>query len=94
MLDFPRWKIILISLTSLIGVMLAVPNFLTDDQIENLPGFFPSSQVTLGLDLQGGAHFLLEVDTAETISKLLLDKGQGLRDDRGNRKKFVAAGTP
>ena len=81
MLDFPRWKIITIALTALIGVMLAVPNFLSDEQIDSLPGFLPSKQVTLGLDLQGGAHFLLEVDTAETIEKLLLDKGQELRDD-------------
>ncbi len=81
MLDFPRWKVISIILTSLIGIMLALPNFLTNEQIENLPGFLPSSQITLGLDLQGGAHFLLEVDTAETIKKLLLDKGQSLRDD-------------
>ncbi len=81
MLDFPRWKVIMISLTALIGVMLSVPNFLSDEQIENLPGFMPSSQVTLGLDLQGGAHFLLEVDTAETIRNLLLEKGQTIRDD-------------
>lgn len=81
MLDFPRWKIIMISLTALIGVMLAVPNFLSDEQIENLPGFMPTSQVTLGLDLQGGAHFLLEVDTEETIRNMLLSKGQAIRDD-------------
>lgn len=81
MLDFPRWKIILISLTALIGVTLSVPNFLSDEQIESLPGFMPSSQVTLGLDLQGGAHFLLEVDTEETIQNMLLNKRQAIRDD-------------
>lgn len=80
MLEFPRWKVISIALFSLIGVMLAVPNFLSDEQIENLPGFFPSSQVTLGLDLQGGAHFLMEVDTAGVISNMLLDRGQTIRD--------------
>lgn len=81
MLDFPRWKIIMISITAFIGVLLSVPNFLTDEQISNLPGFMPSKQVTLGLDLQGGAHFLLEVDTEETIHNLLLNKGQAIRDD-------------
>lgn len=81
MLDFPRWKVIMIALTSLIGVMLAMPNFLSDEQIESLPGFLPSSQITLGLDLQGGAHFLMEVDSSSIISNLLLDKGQSIRDD-------------
>lgn len=81
MLDFPRWKVITIALVTLIGVMLAVPNFLTDEQIADLPDFMPSSQVTLGLDLQGGAHFLLEVDASGIISNMLLDKGQTVRDD-------------
>tara|TARA_R110002096_G_scaffold367840_1_gene561131 strand:+ start:73491 stop:75104 length:1614 start_codon:yes stop_codon:yes gene_type:complete len=81
MLDFPRWKILTILMVSFIGVLMAMPNFLSDEQIEGLPGFLPTSQVTLGLDLQGGAHFLLEVDTEETIAKMLLDKGQRIRDD-------------
>lgn len=81
MLDFPRWKILTIVMVAFIGVLMAMPNFLSDEQIEGLPGFLPSSQVTLGLDLQGGAHFLLEVDTEETIAKMLLDKGQRIRDD-------------
>ena len=81
MLEFPRWKVILIVLTAFLGVLLAVPNFLTDEQIENLPYFMPKSQITLGLDLQGGAHFLLEVDASGVISNMLLDKGQTIRDD-------------
>ena len=81
MLEFPRWKIVSIALFSLIGVMLAVPNFLSDEQIESLPDFFPTSQVKLGLDLQGGAHFLMEVDTDGVIANMLLDRGQSIRDE-------------
>ena len=81
MLEFPRWKVITIALATLIGVLLAVPNFLTDEQIAGLPDFMPKSQVTLGLDLQGGAHFLLEVDASGVIENMLLDKGQTIRDD-------------
>jgi len=86
MLEFPRWKIVSIALFSLIGVMFAVPNFLSDEQIESLPDFFPSSQVTLGLDLQGGAHFLMEVDTAGVIANMLLDRGQTIRDELSDEK--------
>lgn len=39
MLEFPRWKVITIVLFALFGVMLAVPNFLSDEQIESLPGW-------------------------------------------------------
>ena len=81
MLDFPRWKVLTIIIVSFLGILMAMPNFLTDNQIDDLSGFLPSNRVTLGLDLQGGAHFLLEVDTNETIAKMLLDKGQRIRDD-------------
>ncbi|MDG1437811.1 MAG: protein translocase subunit SecD [Emcibacteraceae bacterium] len=86
MLEFPRWKVLSIAFFTLIGVMLAVPNLLSDEQIDGLPGFFPSSQVTLGLDLQGGAHFLMEVDTDGVIANMLLDRGQSLRDDLSEEK--------
>lgn len=86
MLEFPRWKVITIVLFALFGVMLAVPNFLSDEQIESLPGFMPTSQITLGLDLQGGAHFLMEVDTDGVIANMLLDRGQGIRDDLSEEK--------
>jgi len=95
MLDFPRWKVIMIALTSLIGVMLAVPNFLDDEQIEALPGFFPSSQINLGLDLQGGAHLLMGVDVSEVINRLLEDKRDNIRDDlrrEGIRHRITTSG--
>ncbi|MBL4602847.1 MAG: protein translocase subunit SecD [Emcibacteraceae bacterium] len=86
MLDFPRWKIITITLVTLFGVLLALPNFLTDEQIDSLPDFMPKSQVTLGLDLQGGAHFLMEVDTKGVMANMLLDRGQNIRDELSDEK--------
>lgn len=81
MLDFPRWKIITITLVSLIGMLLAVPNFLSEEQLENLPSFFPKNQITLGLDLQGGAHLLMEVDVSGVIKTLLEDKEETIREE-------------
>ncbi len=39
-----------------------LPNLLTPDQRANLPSFMPKHAMTLGLDLQGGAHLVLEVN--------------------------------
>ena len=65
MLDFPRWKVVLITLVALFGVVSAAPNFLSDEQLNSLPDFLPKKQLTLGLDLQGGVHLLMEVDLTE-----------------------------
>ncbi|GEQ96958.1 hypothetical protein JCM17844_05950 [Iodidimonas gelatinilytica] len=86
MLDFPPWKIAVVLLLSFVGLVAAVPNFLSDDQIESLPGFLPDNRITLGLDLQGGAHMLLEVDAdaivSERLANLEAEIREALRDKR------------
>jgi preprotein translocase subunit SecD len=65
MLDFPRWKIWVIALTILAGLIFAAPNFLSEEQAASLPRGVPSQQLNLGLDLRGGSHILLEADPAD-----------------------------
>ncbi|MCW4114874.1 protein translocase subunit SecDF [Aurantimonas sp. MSK8Z-1] len=77
MLYFARWKTILIWLTVLAGVLLALPNLFTKEQLAGLPSWVPKQQITLGLDLQGGSYILLEVDRASLVA----DRLQTLRDD-------------
>ena len=62
MLYFSRWKTVLIWLTVLVGVVFALPNLLSRQTLDQLPGFLPKDQLTLGLDLQGGSYILLEID--------------------------------
>lgn len=80
MLNFPRWKMIMICLLSVLGILAAIPNFLSDDQLKNYPDFLPSSRVTLGLDLQGGVHLLMEVDLTEVEKEKLESKRGDIRD--------------
>lgn len=61
----------------LFGMAAAAPNVLSPRQLAALPDWLPKQQVTLGLDLRGGAHLVLEVDSdALTDSRL-----QSLQDD-------------
>ena len=71
MLNFPRWKIIVILTVCLAGLLTAFPNFLPSERAAGLPDFMPSRQINLGLDLQGGSHMLLEVDVPAVISERL-----------------------
>src|SRR5262245_10940297 len=71
MLDFPRWKVWLVSLIVLAGVLLAIPSLLPKDQVERWPAWLPSARVNLGLDIAGGSQLLLEADIADAAKQRL-----------------------
>ena len=76
MLYFTRWKATAIILTAFIVCLFAVPNFLPEKMVQSWPKW-AQRHVVLGLDLQGGSHILLEVDS-NAVRK---EKLETLRDD-------------
>jgi protein-export membrane protein SecD len=68
MLYFQTWKLILIIGACLLGVALALPNAFSPETVAKWPAFVPKKQISLGLDLRGGSHLLLEVDMS-TVEK-------------------------
>ncbi|MCI4661771.1 MAG: protein translocase subunit SecD [Neomegalonema sp.] len=68
MLHFALWKKVLMALVVFIGVLAALPNLLGPSARDSLPGFLPSQTVNLGLDLQGGSHFLLEAQVGDSYA--------------------------
>jgi preprotein translocase subunit SecD len=92
MLDFPRWKIWGIVAVLLVGVILALPNFVPTSVLSQLPNGLPRQQINLGLDLRGGSHILLEADVAD-VRKQRLDTLEEtvrseLRNATGGRISF------
>ena len=71
MVYFAKWKVILILAVIGLGLVFAAPNFLTAKQAESLPTWLPHKQISLGLDLQGGSHLLLEVDVETVLRERL-----------------------
>ena len=71
MLYFARWKITLVIVVCLAGIIFVAPNFLSSRQAGNLPVWLPHQQINLGLDLRGGSHLLLEVDVEALIKERL-----------------------
>jgi SecD/SecF fusion protein len=69
------------SLFILVGLLSALPNILPDHILQRLPSWYANNTFTLGLDLRGGSHLLLEVDTRN----LLKEKNQDLADQIGTR---------
>ncbi|WP_156255070.1 protein translocase subunit SecD [Sandarakinorhabdus oryzae] len=60
MLDFPKWKTWSMWLTVLVCALLALPNALPPSMLASIPDGLPKSQLSLGLDLRGGSHLMLE----------------------------------
>lgn len=94
MLNFSKWKIAWVAFISLTAVLFAFPNFLTEEQAAGLPGWLPSDQINLGLDLQGGSYRLLEVQTeiavVERQDNLLDEVRRELRSKKIRATGFVA----
>ena len=88
MLHFTRFRVLLIVATCLAGLLVALPNFFSKETVANWPRFLPHWQVPLGLDLRGGAHILLAMDTEE----LRKDWLQTLRDDARKQMREAKIG--
>ncbi len=54
-----------------VGILFALPNVLPTRTLERFPAFLPTNTVSLGLDLRGGSHLVLEVDGADLLKERL-----------------------
>ena len=81
-----RWVVVTYVILILAGVIAALPNMFTPKQLASMPSWLPKHQITLGLDLQGGSHLVLEVDAAalrtDRLRALLDDVRATLRKER------------
>ena len=81
MLRFAPWKLASVLAFVAAAILLVVPSFmpvgLVDSLSARLPGFIPMRQIVLGLDLQGGAYMLMQVDEASVMKSQV----EALRDD-------------
>ena len=71
MLDFPRWRIWMLNILVITGVLLAIPSLLPANIRGQVAQFLPTPTINLGLDLAGGSHILLEADTSQLAATRL-----------------------
>jgi len=95
MLHFSRLKAAATLLTALFICLAAVPNFFSEETVKSWPRW-AQRHIVLGLDLQGGSHILLEVDSAavrrEQSQALLDDVRRVLREARVGYTGLVVRG--
>ena len=77
MLEFPKWKVWLVSIVVAIGILLSIPSLIAGTPLAgSWPKWLPQYRISLGLDLAGGSHLLLEADARDALKQRL----QGMED--------------
>ena len=94
MLRVGKWRLFSVLSICIMGLYFLLPNLYSKDEVTALPNYLSKKQVNLGLDLQGGSHLLLEVDT----KVVLKEKSEYLVDDirstlRKNKIKYSNLGS-
>ncbi len=78
-------------------MVFAAPNLFSKATLDALPDWLPKQQMTLGLDLQGGSHILLQVDRQDLVDERLEtlrnDIRTALRDARVGYTGLTGSGT-
>jgi len=79
MLYFSRWKTFSIWGIVLLGVLFSLPNIVPPAWLQAMPDWAPKRPMTLGLDLQGGSHILLQIDRQDLANERLTTTRDDIR---------------
>ncbi len=93
MVYFAKWKIVLVLALCGFAVVFSLPNLMAQKDAALLPNWLPHKQVSLGLDLQGGSHLLMEVDVEAVVTERLESLVDSVRVAlRGARIRYTGLG--
>ena len=96
MLRFARWKIISILSMTALAFLVIVPSLLgpatRDALIAHSPKWLPVRAIVLGLDLQGGSHVLLEVDSPSVVKTMVDNLRDSIRRVLRDEKISISGG--
>ena len=90
MLYFSKFKSISILLICLLGIIFAFPNLLSTSTLNNLPKIIPHKQINLGLDLRGGSHLLVEVQSSVRATERMDDLYDEIRIELRRNKILLS----
>tara|TARA_B100000530_G_scaffold327020_1_gene266342 strand:- start:278 stop:1867 length:1590 start_codon:yes stop_codon:yes gene_type:complete len=90
MLYFSKFKSISILLICLLGIIFAFPNLLSQNTLNVLPKIIPHKQINLGLDLRGGSHLLVEVQSSVRASERMDDLYNEIRIELRRNKILLS----
>src|SRR6266852_2350816 len=93
MLNLQRWQTIAVIAFTALALLFALPNVLPASLLDHLPGWYQQSRINLGLDLRGGAHFLLEADLRSVLTERLTNLIDSVRGELRKQQVGFKDGT-
>ena len=78
MIQLRAWKVVLVVLAAVFGIVFTLPNLLPAQVTDHMPGAV-FKRLNLGLDLQGGSYLLLEVDQGSLRAEQLANVTEDAR---------------
>jgi preprotein translocase subunit SecD len=78
MLDFPRWKQFWFWFLTLVAVAASLPSLASVAGLQ-WPAALPAPRISLGLDLAGGSHLLLEANADQVLTQRLESMEESVR---------------
>lgn len=93
MVNIGRFTIISVLALCVLAIAYALPNAFREEAFADLPGWAPSKQINLGLDLQGGSYLLLEVEVDAVVTERLEAMLDGLRRELRAQRVFFEPGS-
>lgn len=94
-MHFSATKKAFILIVCLWGLLYALPNMISQDareKVSDIASWLPNKTISLGLDLQGGSHILMQVDMEPLIKERIDSMMEAAR--RELRSKNIAFETP
>jgi preprotein translocase subunit SecD len=71
MINISIFQRVTVALICVLGILYALPNLMSKGTFEDFPDWMPGKTINLGLDLQGGLHLLLKVETEVAIEEMV-----------------------
>ena len=89
MFELSRWRVYLVLLATVWAVLFAAPNVIPASVRAHLPPIMPRQAINLGLDLRGGSHIMLEVDTRALLKERLESQAESMGKELSNAKPRI-----
>ena len=88
MINISLFQRVAIALVCVLGALYALPNLFGGKYFEKFPEWMPGKTINLGLDLQGGLHLLLKVETDVAIDEMVGNLEGDIRDVLRKQRAF------
>ncbi|PPR64725.1 MAG: hypothetical protein CFH10_00169 [Alphaproteobacteria bacterium MarineAlpha4_Bin2] len=88
MINISIFQRVTVAVVCVLGLLYALPNVIGGKYFERFPDWMPGNTINLGLDLQGGLHLLLKVETEVAVDEMIGNLEGDIRDILRGQRAF------